>query len=67
MLVGERWDDACRKVDPEVIPEENEVLKAPPRRWVCGGEYWEIGLRRCVSNVEIRRVRDDKHTFAETR
>jgi hypothetical protein len=67
MLVGERWDDACREVGPEVIPEENEVLKASPRRWVRGGEYWEIGLRRCVIGVEILRIRDDKRTFAETR
>ena len=30
VFVGERWDDARGKVDFEVVPKENEVLKASP-------------------------------------
>ena len=54
MLVRERWDDACRKVNFEVIPKKDEVLEASPGRGVWRREYWEIGLRSCswLSPVE---------------
>jgi hypothetical protein len=52
MFVGERWDDACREITLEVVPKENEVLKASPGRGVWRGEYWEIALRRWLSSVE---------------
>ena len=55
VLVWERWDDACRKVDSEVIPKENEVLKASSGRGVERGEYREIGLRRCQAHRESGR------------
>jgi len=51
MFIRKRWDDACRKVNFEVISEENKVLKAPPGRGVWHGEYREIGLRRWFSLV----------------
>ena len=49
MLVRKRWDNACGKVDFEVVPKENEVLKASPGRGVWCGEYREIGLRSWLS------------------
>ena len=51
MFVRKGWDDACRKVDFEMVPKENKVLKASPGRRVRGGEYREISLRRWFSLV----------------
>ena len=67
MFVRERWDYGRRKVGFEVIPKENKVLKASPRRRVRHRKYWEIGLCRWVSPVEIRRIQDNERAFAETR
>ena len=61
MFVGERRDDARRKVDLQVISKENEVLKASPGRGVWCGEYWEIGLRRWLNPVE-----DSRNTGEQT-
>ena len=30
VFVRKGWDDTCRKVDFEVVPKENKVLKASP-------------------------------------
>jgi hypothetical protein len=51
MFVRKRWDDACRKVDLEVVPKKDKVLKASPGRGVWCGEYGEIGLRRWLKPV----------------
>ena len=51
MFIRKRRNDTCRKVDSEMVPKENEVLKAPPRRRVWCGEYREIGLRRWLSPI----------------
>ena len=52
VFVGERWNNACRKVDLEMVPKENKVLKASPGRGIWRGEYWEIALRRWLGPVE---------------
>ena len=49
VFVWKRWDNACRKVNFEVIPKENEVLKTSPGRGIWRGEYRKVGLRRWVS------------------
>ena len=48
MFIWKRWNYTCGKIDFEVVPQENEVLKASPGRRVWRGEYRKIGLRRSV-------------------